>query len=337
MDIWVLIPAYKPGQRMLAFLSQLQNAGFRVLLVDDGSGPEYAPVFMQAQNNGIPLLSHDVNKGKGRALKTGFQYLLRHAPEAGVVTADCDGQHTLADVRRVASALEENPAKLIVGARALKDKVPLRSRFGNTSMRLIFALATGTYLHDTQTGLRGVPPKLLPKLVTLSGERYEYEMNMLLSLRSWGVQAMEIPISTIYENNNAGSHFRTFRDAFRVCAQILRFVAVSLGCYVLDYSLYSLFLGFSATWLAYGMARSVSATANYLLNRHVVFKRGRRSSALRYFLLAGTVMAIGALSTNILSMLGISDYLAKLPVDFLLFFLNYVAQREFVFSKTQEN
>jgi len=83
---------------------------------------------------------------------------------------------------RVQETLKENPDKLVIGGRALKENVPFRSRLGNSFMRVSFALATGIKIHDTQTGLRGLPKNLLKQLSTLNGERYEYEMNLLLKL-----------------------------------------------------------------------------------------------------------------------------------------------------------
>lgn len=346
-DLWILIPAYKPEPKMLPFLQELAGLPYPVLLVDDGGGASFNPIFKQAEALGCRLVRHAGNMGKGRALKTGINEILNLSPGVrGIVTADCDGQHTVADIARVADALTENPEKLIIGSRALKENVPLRSRFGNGWMRFIFHAATGTRVHDTQTGLRGLPARILPPLLTLKGERYEYEMNMLLAMRAWNISPLEVEIQTIYENNNAGSHFSTFRDAFRVLAQILKFIVSSALSYVLDYGLYSalllllpLFFPNSLPYVipvSFAVARVISATFNYTLNRRLIFKNGPKNCALRYFLLAGTVLLIGTLSLNALTHIGINKFLAKPLVDFVLFFVNYVAQRELVFVQPKK-
>ena len=160
-------------------------------------------VFAALEERGITVLRHAVNQGKGRAMKTGFNYLMVNHPELkGVVTADCDGQHTPDDIKKVLSALREHPDDMIIGARKFTGDVPARSLIGNKVTRGVFWFATGIHITDTQTGLRGFPMNSLPRIMKLSGERYELEMNMLLALKDWDMHATEVPIETIYIDEN---------------------------------------------------------------------------------------------------------------------------------------
>ncbi|MBQ9941903.1 MAG: glycosyltransferase, partial [Christensenellaceae bacterium] len=100
--MYVLIPAYKPDNCLLDIVREIhENTDYSIIVVNDGSGQAYEPVFA-ALPDYCTLLVHDVNKGKGRAMKTGFTYLCEHGTKGdGVVIVDADGQHLLKDVVRV--------------------------------------------------------------------------------------------------------------------------------------------------------------------------------------------------------------------------------------------
>jgi hypothetical protein len=227
----VVVPAWQPGAALLALVRELAAAGFGALfVVDDGCPGEYAPVLAAvAKIAGVHVLRNASNCGKGRALKTGFAAVLAQLPGMfGVVTADADGQHRAEDVVRVGLALLDASDRLVLGVRALGHDAPLRSRGGNVLTRWVFAGMTGVRLIDTQTGLRGIPMAMLPGMVELEGERYEYEMHMLV----WACarqQPLEVPIATVYLDGNRGSHFRPVLDSMRVYAVLLRYGFSSLG------------------------------------------------------------------------------------------------------------
>ena len=111
----VIIPAYEPDEKMIRLLQTLQESGIeRIVVVDDGSGNEYRNLFEQAKQLGAIVLTHAVNLGKGRALKTAFNEVLNRYPEAiGAITADSDGQHTPACIQKCMEAMEKEPEKLI--------------------------------------------------------------------------------------------------------------------------------------------------------------------------------------------------------------------------------
>ena len=178
----ILIPAYKPDDKLVALTDQLlTHDDLKLVVVDDGSGEAFRPVF-EALDKRVTLISYPDNKGKGGALKTGIRYIMDHMPECErLVTADADGQHRYADIRRVLDKSEEMPGALVLGSRAFDGDVPLRSRFGNAMTRQVFAIASGVKVRDTQTGQRGFDRDGMRLFVDVPGDRYEYEINMLLT------------------------------------------------------------------------------------------------------------------------------------------------------------
>lgn len=238
-SLCIVIPAWQPTPLLLPLIADLVQRGFgSVVVIDDGSPRSCAAIFADlARLPGVVVLRHASNLGKGRALKTGFGHLVGAvpgtAPEtnpkfAGVVTADADGQHTPDDIERVARALLREPTRPVLGSRGFENNVPLRSKLGNLLTRQIFRSLSGVRLSDTQTGLRGLPVALLPEMLPLRGERYEYEMTMLAHLCRAGHRPIEIPIATVYLENNRGSHFKPVRDSVRVYFVLLRFYASTL-------------------------------------------------------------------------------------------------------------
>ncbi len=225
VDTAILIPVFQPDRRLTDLVSQLVQLGFgAIIIVDDGSGPAYHSIFKEvAAHSSVHLLHYEENMGKGRALKTGLAYFLDRFPGyAGVVTADGDGQHSPADILKAAQQIRRGQG-LLLGSRKFEGRTPLRSRVGNFVTRYVFAMLTGRHLVDTQCGLRGIPARLIPALLLLEGERYDFEMNVLVqAAKSCGI--VEIPIETIYLDGNRNSHFHPLRDSLKVYGILLRCV-----------------------------------------------------------------------------------------------------------------
>lgn len=342
----IIIPAYKPDQKCLNTVEKIIDTGFdRVIIVDDGSGTEYKHIFNSLETfEEVTVLKHAVNKGKGRALKTAFQYILTNQfPLQAVITADADGQHLASDMVKLSEQLLETPDKVVLGARDFsKKEIPFRSRFGNRFTRLLFRLSTGTVLTDTQTGLRGIPVKYLPQLLEIKGERFEYEMNMLASLRKNEVEVTEVTIETVYIDDNKSSHFNPLRDSYHIY-KIFIFYGLSGGAsFVLDIGLYWIFIQLLREpapilfiIMATIAARILSSLFNYYINRNKVFKQGSRKSLIRYFALAAFIMLTSAGSVHLLyaEWLGRGEVILKILVDTILFIFGFVAQRAWVFRK----
>lgn len=330
----VLIPAYKPNERFVELVTQLKSENIDVMAVDDGSGPDYTAYFEQAKKLGAFILRHDDNRGKGAALKTGIAKLMQDEQVTGIVTADADGQHTIKDIRHIIDEMKTHPDVMIIGARAFSGDVPLRSRFGNAVTRSVFRFATGLKIHDTQTGLRGLPKKLFGQLVALKGDRYEYEMDMLLNLQRWGVSYLEVPIETVYLEGNQSSHFNPLKDSWKIYGKIVKFGISGILSAIIDYGAFvildSVFhLGY---WISYILARILSSYANYSINRHVVFKSGEKGSVFKYYLLVIAVMIAGSQGGNLLTNLGIPNLVIKLLVDIPLWLINFFIQRKYIFK-----
>lgn len=328
----ILIPAYNPDEKLLELLGEIPT-DINVLIVNDGSEAERMPVFAKAQKLGAVVLSHDENMGKGAALRTGIAYLMQNGECDGAITADADGQHTYDDIRKIATILRNEPGTFVIGGRDFK-KMPLRSRFGNVSTMVLYRLCTGVNIKDTQTGLRGIPAQLFDRMLEVSGDRYEYEMNVLLKLKNWGVPYKEVGITTIYHDNNKSSHFRPVLDGFRVFFRVLLYALSSLFCTLLDYGVFILLTGFGLLpAICYACARVVSATANYQINCRVVFGgKPTLRSAVQYALLVLFIMAIGSGVITYLTAHSINPIIAKVIVDCINFVINYVVQKKVIFK-----
>ena len=296
------------------------------------------------------LPHHAVNQGKGRALKTAFNYCLGEFPGMpGVITADSDGQHSPACILSCVDAMLMHPDALVLGCRCFEgEEVPVRSEFGNKCTRVVMKYLTGITVSDTQTGLRGIPVSFMEQLLKVKGERFEFETNMLLETKRRKMPIVEVPIRTIYIEENKTSHFNPIRDSVKIYMIFGKFLFSSLSSSVVDLALFSLFcfLLKDMQWgrITYVMAATVfarilSALYNYLLNLKVVFQSESpvKSTLPRYVLLAAVQMSLSALLVGKLyPMFGGTEVLVKIPVDVVLFFLSFVIQREFVYKPPEE-
>jgi glycosyltransferase involved in cell wall biosynthesis len=225
----VLLPVFQPVARLATLIAELRAAApdTEVVVVDDGSGPAWAPPLDEARDLGAVVLRHGTNRGKGAALKTGFRYAADALPGRDVVCADADGQHHVADILRIGGLVAETH-RTVLGVRRFEGDVPLRSRFGNRVTRMLFHAATGHPVEDTQTGLRGYPHASLPWLLTIPGERFEYEMNLLLAAARENHPIEQVVIPSTYLNDNASSHFGALSDSARIYWPLLRSAAAAV-------------------------------------------------------------------------------------------------------------
>src|SRR3569623_506417 len=201
----VLNPAYRPGEALPALVEALLENGFApIVVVDDGSGPEYGAIFARLSvTPDIHILRHAVNLGKGAALKSGMNFILVGYPETpGAITVDADGQHHPADVAAVARVFAAHPESLVLGSRAFAGPVPLRSRLGISITQTVMRFVAGQRLSDTQTGLRAVPRRLMERMLSVPAAGYEFELEMLIAAKHLGFDVIEQPIRTIYEAGN---------------------------------------------------------------------------------------------------------------------------------------
>lgn len=352
----IIIPAYEPSDSFLTYAEALlRHSGISLLVVDDGSGERFAPVFSAVSAlPRVTLLTHEKNQGKGAAMKTAFHYCLEHYEADTVYTvADCDGQHTVPDVLRVASAAHRHPDALVLGVRDFTHpSVPKRSRFGNTVMIKMLERCAGISLADTQTGLRGFSHLLLPHLIEVEGNRFAYETRMLLHLHKKGFLFHQVDIQTVYakaEGEENRSHFRTVRDSLDVLGVLFSsfgiYLLSSIASALLDVGLFYLFSRFVFYGLpeavcllvAAVLARVSSSVVNFFGNR-LAFRGSGKRAVFRYYTLwllqlsvsYGLTVALGCFIPT-----GIWLSAAKGAADLVLAFFSYHIQKRWVFSTKQ--
>ena len=338
MRIAILIPAFRPGPEFPSFVSALVARGItRIVVVDDGSGPEYRRVFDQvAELPQVYVCRHAINLGKGAALKTGINLILcEYADTSVVVTADADGQHDPDDVLAVGAYGDAHPNVLVLGARTFGQGIPLRSRFGNEATRLAMRVVVGARLTDTQTGLRALPYELLPSLLKVPTEGYDFELDMLLTCRHKNVPIHEVPIRTIYLNANASSHFNPLRDSMRIYFVLLRFALTSMSTAIIDNLVFVLLFQWTGGLaVSQAGARLVAMTFNFVTVKRLVFRsRGQQRRQLAAYMvlvvLSGT--ASFGLIRALVAFAGMNVLRAKLLAEGFLFFGNFLIQRDVIF------
>lgn len=340
-NLALVIPALNPTQKLLELLNDLNEWSGPIVVINDGSTKLAQPVFSETASLGAIVLQHDVNRGKGAALKTAFSYCLNNYPSLiGCVTADADGQHTANDIFQVAGQLISTPTKLILGCRDFSKKgVPLRSFIGNRSMSLLFRMS-GLSISDTQTGLRGIPSSLWETLISVPGERYEYETNMLFAAHRKGISFIEVPIRTIYIENNETSHFHPFTDTLRIISPLLRFALSSLISSLVDLFAFIALMHLPSfnhsyqIWFATFIARFLSSCFNYICNSQLVFRTSQKLGSLKRYTMLCILQAIvsAAMVSSLASFIHTPTLILKVIVDTILFFVSFFLQRFWVFS-----
>lgn len=354
-DITIIIPSLNPDEKLINTLEGILQKGFHnIILVDDGSDAEHKGPFAIAKEKGCTVLVHEVNKGKGRALKTAFEYCMTLPDCIGVITVDGDGQHGADDIYNCGQEmLRRNMEHVILGCRDFSaEHVPFKSKYGNNITKFAFHALCGIKISDTQTGLRAIPANYLKAMTEYKGERFEYETNMLLEMKSQGIPFSEVKIETIYLDDNASTHFHPWRDSFKIYKIILKYSFSAGASAILDLLLFYIALhvfewfGISTTdnaqvtvVLSTVIARIFSSLFNYTVNRKVVFRSTSRNSFVKYYILCVTQMCVSAALVAGLSSLGttgkIGKLLIKLVVDTCLFFASFGIQREWVFKEKQ--
>ena len=349
----ILIPAYKPDQSLVRFVRALreQDPDTEILIIDDGSGSTYAPIFTELRIDGVTVQAHPVNKGKGAALRTGIAWVKANRSGEVIVTADADGQHLPRDIFRVGVRTEIAAAagqmSIILGVRTKPDpnageegtKVPLRSKIGNSATVGFFALATGARVADTQTGLRGFTPQILDWLLQIPGDKYEF--SMLLRATRADVELVQVPIVKVYEPGNPTSHFRPLQDSALIYAPLLAFLVSSfLTGFLVDAIAFFVLMGIGAPLLAAVIgARVISALTNFTVNRMLMHDGGAcpsaSSSLVRYTVLAVGILAVNAALMEALTGLGASLLVTKILTELILIPISFAVQRRWVFLPTQ--
>lgn len=358
----ILIPALNPNKELIKYVKDLVNSSncLDVIIVDDGSKDELKGIFKDlGKIKNCTVLTHAVNLGKGRALKNGFNYFINNYSKAevnGIITADSDGQHAISDILRIADEL--NKAKnnaLILGTRDFNlDHVPFKSRNGNKITTAVFKMLYGKKINDTQTGLRGLTYDFVKDCISLDGERFEYEINMLIEAVKNKLDIVEVTIETIYFDNNSETHFRPVKDSLKIYnvmfKKFFKFAFSGLSSAALDILLFTIIFGILASFLgdsisifiATVVARVFSSLFNYTLNKNVVFKANKsKNTIFKYYALCVVQTFISWFCVNCgfnFIEKFIHPSVIKVVVDALLFLISFQIQQRWVFGqKIKEN
>lgn len=360
--ISVVLPSLDPDEKLIAVVDGLLEVGFTdIIMVNDGSKPENLHYFtdLAAAHPEIHLLHHEVNKGKGAALKNAFRWFLENRPDAlGVVTVDGDNQHHPADTKACALRMMET-GNLVLGCRDFSgEDVPARSSTGNRITSFVFKVFVGMKLSDTQTGLRAIPARYLKTLTDIQGDRFEYETNMLLAMKDYKIPYEEVKIRTVYIEENKSSHFHAIKDSWRIYklifAHFFKFLLSSVFAWIVDGTFYALFTALLnsvladplLTYISAGCSRILSSLTNFYVNKKLVFQSKAKAgpSLVRYALLAIVIWGGQALITSgvyRLFHIGESRVILRTIIyacaQIPLFILSYSIQKRWVFTEKKED
>lgn len=379
----VVIPAYEPDDKLLDVLTAFQaRPDFTQIVVDDGSSAACQPIFDAVEGRErVVLLRHPSNRGKGAALKTAFTYIRDHFPETeGIVTVDADGQHLFSDTLAICDVWQKHPDALVTGSRRFTGNVPFKSRWGNGITRGVFHVCTGVKVYDTQTGLRAFGAVRIDEMLGLRGDRYEFEINQLLYCTRNKIDILEVPIETVYLDDNKSSHFHAVKDSWRIYKQLFRYVGTtivkflttSFSSFLIDtlvfcllfYGVIALLGGWDVAvqYLSFRngaahnetlaqlvgqsvlfvsvirmsaqvIARILSSTCNYLLNKRYVFHAKPTNGFLKYAVLTVVILLLSLGLVQLFTMIGVPEWLSSIFAQMICYPLSFGFQRIFVFAE----
>lgn len=353
MDTTIIIPSLNPDSKLEKVVEGLVEAGYEdIIVVNDGSDAEHIKPFERLDKlKQCTILTHEVNKGKGRALKTAFSYILENRRDiAGVITVDGDNQHQVKDITACRDLMIKEKNSIILGCREFSgENVPARSRFGNNFTSFVFRTACGVNISDTQTGLRAIPFMYLNKMLEIEGERFEYETNMLLSLKKFDIPYKEQKIETVYIEENQTSHFNPIIDSIKIYKIILKFMFSSIASSVIDIAIFSILVwgignrldNNTRVFIATASGRIISSIFNCIFNKKAVFKSNAsfKKVIVRYYVVCIIQMSVSYLLVSGISWLfdASAEFLLvmiKIVVDIVLFFISYRVQKAWVYKES---
>ena len=190
----MLVPAYNEGRNIADVVKGCLKHVPDVVAVDDGSTDGTGESARQA---GATVITHEVNRGKGAALKTGFDYILEQGWEAFIVI-DGDGQHDGNEIPNIIETTFRENAAITIGSRMSDMKnMPLHRRASNLLTSWIISRLSGQYVPDSQCGFRLIRSDFLRE-IELTTNSFEMESEMIIIAGRKGYKVAGVPIRTIY-------------------------------------------------------------------------------------------------------------------------------------------
>ncbi|GEP96449.1 DUF2062 domain-containing protein [Chitinophaga cymbidii] len=223
--VCVLIPTYNNAATLGQVLRDALSHTSDVLVVNDGATDHTAEVLEQFPE--VPVLSYTPNRGKGIALRRGFQF----ARERGydyAITMDADGQHFASDIAVFMEKLKTDGPAIYIGARNLQqENMPGKNTFANKFSNFWFYVETGLKGPDTQSGFRLYPLHAIGN-TRFFCTKYEFEIEVLVRSAWKGIRIDWVPVQVYYPPaEERVSHFRPFRDFSRI--SVLNTVLVTIA------------------------------------------------------------------------------------------------------------
>jgi glycosyltransferase involved in cell wall biosynthesis len=216
--IAAIIPALNAEKTLAPVVRGAKRETSDVVVVDDGSTDATSRV---AGENGAIVLRHAVNRGKGGALKTGFEWALNNGFN-GVITLDADGQHLPKEIPRFVAARRDTQADLIIGGRAHHFHAMLpRRRLANRLSAWTISAAAGQHVTDSQSGFRFYSAKLI-RAVRLRSDGFSMESEVIVRAGRGGFLIVTIPIDLGFVNGIATSHYKPVRDTLHIAWTVVR-------------------------------------------------------------------------------------------------------------------
>jgi putative flippase GtrA len=334
-EIGIIIPALNPNEKILKIVEDLKRLKFQnIIVVDDGSKKECKKYFQILKDKFNATIIENINNcGKGASIKAAIKQVYEKFYFSGIITMDCDGQHLVEDVVKIADEMNEND--VIFGIRNFNNPgVPFRSKFGNKFSSFYLKLTTGIYLEDTQTGLRGIPKKYFELAINTEGQRYEYEMNFLLQACLKKVNIKKVYINTVYGENE--SYFRIIRDSYKIYNEFFKNIIASLICAIVDVLIFGILLNIFSIFLSNIIARISSGFFDFALNKIWVFKKKNSKNTIKEFIKYVILFLVQMLINSILVtyIVGVLGHciLVKIIINIVLYFINFFIKKRLIFK-----
>ena len=335
MKTAVLLPVYNPDEKFLRLVEELYKRGFKVVAVNDGSLERCDEFFKRAQPY-ADVIGYKENKGKGYALKRGFEYIGNNlADEVDyIVTADSDGQHAIEDIERVAKLTRKTDG-IVLGMRDLSEKIPIKSRIGNDMSKIVYTIVTGVYLRDNQSGLRGFPTRLCMWLQDIPGNKYEFELNVLATAHKEGMKVTGIDIKTIYENNNKNTHFRPIKDTIRIQRSLWAYGLISALLYTLYLLTISILVWFNIPFFYFWLIGIYiwNTAMHAVLNVFSAGIRHKQKISVIYYITCSIKYFISTLVMLLFYFMGWNMFLGGVLCLAIIMLLSYVFGRSGILGK----
>lgn len=283
MEEIVLIPAYKPDEKMVNLVYELNAEGFGIIVVNDGS-PAWHDQFFEAVSHIAGVVTLPENRGKGAALKAGMEVIRDYYPDCRYfITADADGQHSVKDIKRVRDELRTG-SRIVLTVRNLRGDIPKKSKAGNRASRIVYTILTGHYLNDNQSGLRGFSSENIEWMLRVGGAKYDYELNVLYCADKQALPITTMGIDTIYIDGNKSSHFNAVTDTARLYIKLFSSAWVTFLSFLLTELMVvelSLNYGFEHVIIAIPSIGIKIAFFSVLFNKYIAFRGFKYADGLR--------------------------------------------------------